>query len=55
MTTVGKIINKLKEFPEDMPVGIDGDIHISVTIEKRTWHDSNYPYAEPDVDFVNIE
>lgn len=55
MTTVSEIINKLKKFPEDMLVGIDGDISSSIVIEKRTWVDSNYPYDKPDVDFVNME
>lgn len=48
--TVGELIEKLKEFPQDLPVcadcnGID-------TVEKRTWEASNYPYNRPDEDYI---
>lgn len=52
--TVKELIEKLKEFPEDLPVGIMFDIHGDITVERKTWTDDNYPYNKPDVDFINI-
>ena len=50
--TVGELIEKLREFPQDLPVcsecfGID-------VVEKRTCVDSNYPYNRPDEDYIYI-
>ena len=53
-TTVGELIEKLKEFPEDMPVGLEWDLSWPIEIEKRTWTDTNYPFDDPDIEFVNI-
>lgn len=51
MTTVGELIKKLKGFPEDMPVGVDGDPFMGVKIIQRTWVDNNYPYDRPDFEY----
>ena len=60
--TVGELIEELRKWPEDMPVGVWGDLvyppeHPSnlLKVEKRTWIHSNYPYDKPDFDYVNIE
>lgn len=50
--TVGELIEKLKEFLQDLPVcseciGIE-------TVEKRTWEDSNYPWNKPDEDYIYL-
>lgn len=55
MITVGELINKLSEFPENMRVGVDGDPFMEVKITQRTWVDNNYPYDSPDFYYVNIE
>ena len=60
--TVKQLIEKLKEFPENMPVAtfnaikpkdIDDPEWIKVSI--ATWVHSNYPYDKPDFDYVNLE
>ena len=51
---VKELINKLKEFPQDMKVQTDGFIDID-DIRIHTWVHSNYPYNEPDEDRVIIE
>lgn len=51
--TVGELINKLQEFPLDMPVCSDGFVEIDGA-EIITWVHSNYPYDLPDEDFVRI-
>lgn len=60
--TVGELIEELKKYPEDMPVAVDGNImyppeadYNRLDITKRTWVVSNYPYADPDFDYINIE
>ena len=53
--TVKDLIDKLNEFPVDMPVSLDyagGDIE-EVKIE--TWVHSNYPYNLPDKNYVVIK
>ena len=60
--TVKQLIEKLREFPENMPVAtinvinpedIDDPEWIKVSI--ATWVHSNYPYNKPDFDYVNLE
>jgi len=51
---VKELINKLKEFPQDMKVQMDGFIDID-DVRIHIWVDSNYPYNEPDEDRVIIE
>ena len=59
---VKELINKLQEFPEDMPVAtinvIDpGDIDDPnfIKVNVYTWEHSNYPYNKPSFDYVNLE
>jgi len=52
--TVKELIEKLKEFPEDLPVGVMYDVHADVMVERKTWEHTNYPYNKPDFDYINI-
>ena len=60
--TVGELVRELLKYPNDMPVAVYGDIYYPpehpsnrLTIEKRTWVDSNYPWNRPDFEYINIE
>ena len=60
--TVGELIEKLKQFPQDMPVACDGNIYYppdcglcDIEITRRTWTHSNYPYDKPDFEYINLE
>ena len=60
--TVKQLIEKLKEFPEDMPVATwhefspsDADNPNFVDVKIVTWTHNNYPYDKPDCDYVNLE
>ena len=60
--TVEQLINELKKWPLDMPVAVDDNIyyppdspHNKLEVSKRTWVVSNYPYTDPDFDYINIE
>ena len=53
--TVKELIEKLKEFPEDMPVGVIGDPVSEIIVSIQTWTHNNFPYDKPDIKFVNIE
>lgn len=60
--TVGQLIEKLKEYPEDMPVATFSDIGWDsrndpdwIKISIGTWVHGNYPYDRPDFQFVNLE
>ena len=53
--TVAELIEKLKTYPQDMPIAIDGDPFAEIEIMQRTWVDSNYPYDRPDFEYVNLE
>ena len=60
--TVGQLIEKLKEYPLDMPVAVCGDIYYPpeyegnrIDVSQRTWIHSNYPYDKPDFEYVNLE
>ncbi len=59
---VKQLIDKLKEFPEDMPVAIMYDMSYKqkddpddIKVIKRTWTHQNCPYDKDDFDFVNLE
>lgn len=52
---VKELIEKLKEFPEEMPVGVIGDPISEPIVSIQTWIHNNYPYDKPDIEFVNIE
>lgn len=50
--TVKELINKLKEYPEDMEVMVDYmDIE---SVYDGTWMHTNYPYDKPDKQVVII-
>ena len=51
--TVKELINKLKEFPEDMMV-VDSAYNDLDNIYKRIWIHSNYPYNKPDEEVLMI-
>lgn len=56
--TVAELIERLKNYPQDMSVGIDGDFEYpdgrEIEISIHTWVHSNYPYDLPDTEYVNI-
>ena len=60
--TVGELIEKLKQFPLDMPVACDGNIYYppdngyyAIEVSQWTLVDNNYPYNRPDFEYINIE
>lgn len=60
--TVGQLIEKLKEYPQDMPVAVCGDIYYppeyegnKIEVSQRTWVATNYPYNRPDFEYINLE
>jgi len=60
--TIKELIEELQKYPEDMPVAVDGNIsyppeadYNRLEVSKRTWVVSNYPYKDPDFDYINIE
>ena len=59
--TVKQLIDKLQEFPENMPVAIFHDINPSdidnpnfIEVNVCTWEHNNYPYNKPSFDYVNL-
>ena len=59
---VKELINKLQEFPDDMPVATIGVIEPEViddpdfiAVNVCTWKDYDYPYNKPSFDYVNLE
>lgn len=60
--TVKQLIEKLREFPENMPVATFYDINPSdidnpdfIEVSICTWEHSNFPYDKPSFDYVNLE
>ena len=53
--TVKDLIEKLKQFPPDMPVATGYDVFEEVHVSIKTWVHTNYPYDKPDVEYVCIE
>ena len=51
--TVKGLIDRLKEFPEDMPVCDDDNFPIN-NVGEYLWQDMNYPYKTPDCKFVKL-
>ena len=51
--TVKELIDKLKQFPEDMEV-MDYLYMDIEDVHERTWEDTNYPYDKPDKQVVVI-
>ena len=59
---VKELINKLQEFPQDMPVATFHDINPSdidnpdfIEVKIYTVEHSNFPYDKPSFDYVNLE
>ena len=52
--TVKGLIDRLKEFPEDMPVCDDGIFPIN-DVGEYVWHHTNYPYNIPDCKFIKLK
>ena len=59
---VKQLIDKLREFPENMPVAIDHFINPCdidnpdfIKVNICAWEHSNYPYDKPSFDYVNLE
>ena len=59
--TVKQLIEKLKSFPEDMPVTTFSDITPrdiddpdSIDITIKTWEDETYPYNRPSFQYVDL-
>lgn len=60
--TVGQLIAELRKFPEDMPVAVLSEISWKtkdepnwVDVSQHTCIHNNYPYDEPDFEYVNLE
>ena len=60
--TVKQLIDKLREFPQDMPVATvniiaPGDIDDPdfIAVNVCTWKDYDYPYNKLSFDYVNLE
>ena len=51
--TVKELIDKLKEFPEDMRV-VDSTYSDLDNVCKEIWIHTNYPYNKPDEEVVMI-
>lgn len=59
--TVGQLIEKLKEYPKDMPVAVFGDINYKskddendIQVTKRIWEHTNYPYDQESFEYVDL-
>ena len=59
---VKELINKLQEFPQDMPVATFHDINPSdidnpdfIEVKIYTLEHSNFPYDKPSFDYVDLE
>ena len=53
--TVKELIEKLKEYPDDMIVTTDCQPNWGINLKVRTWTHDNYPYNKPSFDYLNIE
>lgn len=51
--TVKGLIDRLKEFPEDMPVCDDDNFPIN-NVGEYLWEDTNYPYMKPECKFIKL-
>lgn len=59
--TVKQLIDKLNEFPQDMPVATWGDIDWKskddpnfVEVCRKTWTHNNYPYNKEPFDYIDV-
>lgn len=53
--TVGELVAILQEYPQDMPVALMYEIFDPIVVSMQTWTHDNYPYDQPDIDFINLE
>ena len=53
--TVGSLIEKLKQYPINMPVGIYYNPFDEIEMKILIKTDDNYPYDRPDFRYLNIE
>lgn len=62
--TVKELIEKLKEYPQDMTVAVDFNAwrdrkehkeDSEISIKKTIWIDDNYPYNEEEFEYINLE
>ena len=60
--TVKQLIDKLQEFPDDMPVATINVINLGdiddpdfIQVKIYTWEHSNFPYNKPSFGYVNLE
>ena len=52
--TVKELIDRLKQFPEDMEV-MDTDYMGIERVYARTWTHTNFPYSKPDKQVIIID
>lgn len=59
--TVKQLIDRLLEFPQNMPVATFHDINPEdiddpdwIKVNICTWEHQNYPYNKPNFDYVNL-
>ena len=53
--TVKDLIERLKKFPQDMPIATYGEPFEEIVITKKVWTHNNYPYDGPDVEYIDLE
>ena len=53
--TVADLIKKLQELPQDMPIATNYNPFEGIVIKKHTWEHTNYPYDQPDLDYISLE
>ena len=51
---VGELVAILKEYPQEMPVAILYELFDPIIVSMQTWTHDNYPYDQPDIDFINL-
>ena len=52
---VGELIAILKEYPQDMPVSVGCELFYPIVVSRSIWTHNNYPYDQPDIEFVCLE
>ena len=52
--SVGELVDILKKYPQEMPVAIMYELFDSIIVSMQTWTHDNYPYDQPDIDFINL-
>lgn len=54
MTTVKELIDKLKQYPDEMLVGEELYPFIDIEVRERIWARSNCPYEEQNIEYVSL-